>query len=834
MTNPHRLPRAVIPSHYGLRLEPDLTGASFTGSVQIEVDIVEPTDVVTLNAIELEIGEATITAAGVDHSPTIGLDDQLQRLSLQVDKPLAAGKATISISFTGILNDQLRGFYRSTFTDDDGTEHTIATTQFQSTDARRCFPCFDEPDFKATFGVTLVVEPHLLAIANTAQVEASEVPGGKIERTYAPTIKMSTYLVAFVVGPLEQTAPVDVDGVPVTIVHRPGQASLTSFGLEAAASALRYFTDYYGIAYPGDKIDMIAIPDFAFGAMENLGCITFREVLLVVDPDEATQPELQRVADVIAHELAHMWFGDLVTMAWWEGIWLNEAFATFMEMKATDHFKPEWQRWTNFGLSRTAAFDTDSLHSTRPIEFGVESPADAEAMFDILTYEKGAAVVRMLEQFLGEEVFRDGIRAYLTTHAYANTETADLWDALETTSGQQVRQIMETWIYQGGYPVVRLDEQGVLHQRRFTYQPASESTSTEVWSVPIRARDGAGVEQRILATGPQTDTPLAGTTATLNADGSGFYRSHLSDAHLGSIAADGPGDLRAVERFGLVDDTWALTTAGEIDPSVFMSLLDGFTAETDISVWQRILGSLSTLKHLAPEAQRPTVEALVARLVRPQLDQLGTEAAPTDTQTRRELRATLYEAMGTTGADPAALAHARSIHASSEADPSLLAAAVNVIAANGTAEDFDHFYNRFANAESPQEMQRYLYALADFGDPALGTRLAEATLTDDIRSQNGPYALARLLRNTTAGPAGWSFITANWDGLVAKFPSNSIARMLGGITALSTPELRADVESFLDRTPIAQGEKVIAQHRERLGVNAQFRARLADPSIWSV
>ena len=320
--------------------------------------------------------------------------------------------------FTGVLNDKLVGFYRSTSTDPDGIDRTIATTQFEATHARQAFPCWDEPQYKATFGVTLVVDADLLAVSNAAVVSDQPTDDGRRTITFADTMVMSTYLVAFVVGPLEATAPVDVDGVPVRVIHGPGQTHLTHYPADVAAAALRYFTDYYAIPYPGDKLDLVAVPDFAFGAMENLGCITFREALLLVDPESATKAELQNVTDVINHELAHMWFGDLVTMKWWNGIWLNEAFATFMEVSATDAYRPEWERWDSFARERSGAFGVDSLASTRPVEFPVVSPDDAEAMFDVLTYEKGAAVVRMLEQYLGEEPFRDGIRRYLDAYRY--------------------------------------------------------------------------------------------------------------------------------------------------------------------------------------------------------------------------------------------------------------------------------------------------------------------------------------------------------------------------------------------------------------------------------
>ena len=369
-----RLPTHVVPHHYQLELAPDLATASFVGSVSIDVEFTEPTREFCCNAAELEILSARLIVGGAPTHLDFTLDERSERVRFHTNDPIPVGPARVELAFTGILNDQLRGFYRSTYTDESGTEQTIATTQFQSTDARRAFPCWDEPAFKATFATTLVVSSDLLAIANTSEVDREELDNGRHRVKFATTMSMSTYLVAFVVGPLEVTEPMDVDGVPVRIVHRPGRGHQTGFALDVAAHALRWMTDYYNLPYPSDKVDLVAIPDFAAGAMENLGCITFREVLVLIDPATASQPESQRVADVVNHELAHMWFGDLVTMRWWEGIWLNEAFATFMETSCSDAYRPDWDVWTTFGRSRSAAHDIDALASTRAIEYPRHQP----------------------------------------------------------------------------------------------------------------------------------------------------------------------------------------------------------------------------------------------------------------------------------------------------------------------------------------------------------------------------------------------------------------------------------------------------------------------------
>ena len=891
----------VVPRHYEIEIAPDLDAAVFTGTVAIDVDIVEAVDEIVCNAAELDVSGAWLEVGGSSVELSARLDADRERLTLtrrdhagDTDETnrrdhagdtdsgedtdhagdtdgtdrcdhaggFGAGPARLLIRFDGVLNDRLRGFYRSIYTDDSGRTRTIATTQFQSTDARRAFPCFDEPALKATFAVSLVVREGLLAVSNAAETGRERLGDGRVRVSFATTMVMSTYLVAFVVGPLEATEPVDCGGVPVRVIHRPGRGAQTGFALEVAAHALGWFADYYGLSYPSDKLDLGAVPDFAFGAMENLGCVTFREVLLLVDPAAASQPELQRVADVINHELAHMWFGDLVTMAWWEGIWLNEAFATFMETACTDALRPDWQVWSAFCRSRAAALGTDALGATRPVEYPVATPAEAEDMFDVITYEKGAALVRMLEQYLGAEAFRAGVRLYLRRHAYSNTVTADLWDALADASGQPVRRIMESWILQGGYPAVSavVTDHGLeVSQRHFTLDP--DRADDRCWAVPLRLRiQGPADERRELrvlldqprhtltlaAAEPVTaaatadnrasslhqadlDTQPAATepvTVTVNSGASGFYRADLGAEALAAVAASGPGDRTAQERHGLVDDAWAFTLAGRLDAAAFLDfVLRGFVAERDLVVWQAIGGSLAHLRRLLDGEAGRRFEEAVAEAAEPAAAELGIdppEHGAEDDRTR-ELRATLLRLRGAVAAHPGTVeaCRARLDHD----DPTLAAAALTVVAAHGDADDFARVKRRRETATDPQTELRHLAALADFGDPGLVLSALGGVLDGTVRSQDGPYLIRRALANRYCGAAAWGFLTGNWEELVAVFPANSLARMLEGITALDRPEQARAVHGFVEAHPVPQGAKQVAQHLERMDVNAALRIR---------
>jgi puromycin-sensitive aminopeptidase len=824
--DPHRLPRHARPEHYDLVLEPDLDAGTFAGDATIRVRLLEDSPTIVCNALELVVDEAWIDHDNERIALRVEHDAAAERVSFHAPHPLAAGVGTLHLTFRGELNDKLRGFYRSRFTAADGTEHVLATTQFEATDARRAFPCWDEPEYKAPFGITLVVPAGLQAVSNSRPIEDMPVGDGRRRIRFADTMPMSTYLVAFVVGPLEFTEAVDVDGVPLRVVHTPGRGALAGFALEVGAFALRYFTDYYGIPYPGDKIDLVAIPDFAFGAMENLGCITFRETLLLVDPDAVTQPELQRVTDVINHELAHMWFGDLVTMRWWNGIWLNEAFATFMEMKCTDAFRPQWQRWTDFGLSRSAAMDVDSLATTRPIEYEVRSPADAEGMFDLLTYEKGAAVVRMLEQYLGEDRFRDGIRRYLSTHAHANTETHDLWDALEAATGEPVRRMMDSWIFQGGHPAVtvRGGAQPSVSQRRFRYLPDPDGGDAE-WIVPLRLRTNDG-DVRVLLEKPSQPLDLpVNKILTANLDGTGVYRVRLDDDQLAHLAANGPEGLSPIERYGLVDDTWAMVLAGDVRAAQFVAVVEAFRDDDDLSVWQRIIGSCDSLRRATDASSLDGFRRWLVEMLAPARERLGDEPRPGEGERARQLRGALFAAVGVLGDDAAAIDRARALIDTPGGDPALVAAAIDIVAAHGDAETHARYVERMRHAASPQEAERYRGALADFPGADEMQRTLELTLNGTIRTQDVSIVTRRALRNRQQGALAWRFVSQHWDDITAAIPSNLISRLLEGISALAEPDLVADVEAFLDAHPVPQGRVVIEQHRERLRVHLAFRER---------
>ena len=835
--NPYRLPRAVLPRRYELRLEPDLEAFTFAGDETIALDVIDSVDQIVLNTLEIEIDHAVLTDLDGPIIGSVSYDEAMQRAMIAFDRRMATGPAELNVRFRGVLNDQLAGFYRSTFTDIDGQQQVIATTQFEATDARRAFPCFDEPDMKATFAITLVVPDHLLAVSNSSEVSRLPLDDGKVAVTFAETMKMSTYLVAFVVGPFEATDVLDVDGVPLRVIAPKGKEHLTQFALDCGEFCLRYLSAYYDIAYPGDKVDMIAIPDFAFGAMENLGCITFRDTALLVDPDTATQAELVRILDVVAHELAHMWFGDLVTMKWWDGIWLNEAFASFMEMKATDAMRPEWKRWLSFGaVERPWAYDTDGLQTSRPVEFEVKSPEEANEMFDALTYGKGSSVLRQIEQYLGEEVFRQGVGDYLRTHAYDNTVTADLWAGLDRASGIDVGAIMDTWILQEGFPQVDVSttENGIrLQQRRFLFIP--DETDQTLWKIPVQIRgssDGRPFDKKILFESASTIVDIDGPIDWLivNAGGHGFYRVSYSEP-LAKALRTHIDQLDDSERYVLISDTWAMVESGQVGAAAFLELTTAYRDETEYAIWQAVVGGLASLKHHAVTDQDlPAFQSLVAEVVGPTVDRLGWEPRNDESDLTRSLRGLVIGALGRTASDPATIDKARDVGRSwlrdpTSTDPDVGQTSVFTLAAHGEGDDYEDLFSAYRSAKTPQVELRLLQAVTFFDTAEFTDRTLDAIKDGSIRNQDGSWVTARLLGGRKSGTHAWQRLREEWSTLIGLMPPLTLRRLVEGLPALSRPDVANDVQAFLAETKVPHAEKATSQNLEKLRSNVMLRER---------
>jgi puromycin-sensitive aminopeptidase len=829
--NRFRLSDRAVPVAYRIALEPDLERDTFDGRVEIDLELHEPGDAVVLHVIDLmldapqiQVPDGTVLTGVAELEPTSEI------ATLRFPQSLPAGRHVLRLAFHGTINEQLRGLYRSTYVDADGATRRMAATQLCVADARRTFPCFDEPAFKATFQLTVAAPAGHLVVSNTEVAAERMLGDGRHEVAFAPTMRMSSYLVALVVGPLERRV-VDVDGVALSVVSTPGRDHLASFALEAGAFALRFFADYFSIPYPGTKLDLVAMPDFALGGMENFGCITFRESALLVDEATSTTEALQRVAMVVAHEIAHMWFGDLVTMQWWEGLWLNEAFATFCQYLCADGFRPTWQLWERFHELSGPGMEIDSLRATRAIEFPVHSPEDAMAMIDPITYMKGSAVLRMLEQFLGATTFREGIRRYLADHAYGNTVTADLWAALEAASGAPVGTIMDTWILQGGHPAVEL-RGSTCTQSPFRY--ATSGARPEVastWQVPIRARSLSTGEVRpfVLGTAP-LEAGLA-APVVLNS-GFGFYRSAYDASGFAALAGR-LDDLTALERTVFVSDTWALARASRASVGDLLAVARNVGDALEPSVWRTVEQALSMLGRIVADVDRPRFAQLVGELAGPLLERLGWTAVPDEPVTATVLRPLAIRLLGALGADRAVRAEATARFDAGALDGDVADGVVAVIAAMARPGDRDELLRRMDAATDPQTEERCRLGVADFADLDAGVETFR-TCFDRFRLQDTGHVILRLVQNRVAGKAVWMAMTEQWDMTIARVPPLMQQFLVAGIATLVDDRAFAERVAAFHRThPLPSGQQRAEQAIEWM-LNGVAFAEHARPELRAI
>ncbi len=857
----YRLPRTAVPQRYALHVAPDLGSASYSGRVAIELEITEAISEIICNAAELAVFDASLRPLHGETASALSvlLDDNGERVVFGCPARTEPGPYVLECAFTGVLNDKLRGFYRSRFKDPDGQERWIATTHFESTDARRAFPCFDEPDLKAVFSITLDIDEELFAVSNGVAISTTPIAEGRKRVVFEDTIPMSSYLVCFVVGPLEASAPRYSGDTAIRVVTPVGKGHLTPFALEVATHALGWYTEYFALPYPGSKLDLVDIPDFAQGAMENLGCVTFRETDLLCDTSTASVSELTRIAEVIEHEIAHMWFGDLVTMKWWNGIWLNEAFATFMSICCMEDFRPEWRRWISFGREKEYALAIDALHSTRPIEFEVRAPDEAEAMFDALTYLKGGSVLRMLEQYLGEEIFREGVRKYLAAHQLSNTETADLWDAIGSAAdGVPVRAVMDSWILQGGTPLVTVESDGSdleISEEPFSWLPLEDhlgstgepSAIGRDWLVPVlvaerdpgvtAAPGGERGRVRSFLLGPAPEgthplrLPVGKGLTVVNAGGSGTYRVRYQGKLLETMCSNLPS-LSTLERFNLVSDSWT-TTLARISPlDDFLALAHSLRGEEDPNLWGILVDAMRMLDLAVADKDRPALERLARQLFGPELTRLGFEPLAGESQEVARARSAFIGILGTIGADDSVRARSADAFESALAGRAPLPgdtaeAILQVTAYCGGEKEFDAMRDRVLNPIDPIDQARHLSAITNTQMPELASKLREMCL-DEIRIQDAPYVLRQLLATRANGEATWEFIVQRWAELTSRFPAHAIPGMLGGISRLAyldadaRPVLAEAVAEFLAAHPLGGHQRTVQQHLERLEVNVRF------------
>src|SRR4051812_1809467 len=829
MAAAQRLPQTASPENYKLTFTPDLDSAKFEGDETIAVRVLKPTSEITLNTVDIDFHDVTISSGGATQKAKVTPDKEKEMVVLSVEKPLAAGPATIHITYTGILNSEMRGLYLGK--DDQGRKY--AASQFEATDARRAFPSFDEPEYKATFDITAVADKGQVAISNYKVASDTPGPGDKHTVKFATTAKMSSYLAALVVGNFEYVEG-SVDGIPIRVYSTPGKKEMGRFALDAAEHIVSYYDKYFGIKYPYGKLDLVALPDFSAGAMENIGCITFREVLLMIDEKQGSVDLKKTIASVTSHEIAHMWFGDLVTMKWWDDVWLNEGFATWMSSKPIQKWKPEW----NFGLDDVSGtggtLNVDALDNTRPIHQAAETPAQIQELFDGIAYGKAASVLRMLESYLGEETFRAGINAYLKQHQYANATAEDFWGAQAKTSNKPVDQIMPTWVKQAGEPIINVKAQSsgnstnvTLTQRRYYFDRSKfESSNDQLWRIPVCLKGSAtsGAAKCELLTKKEETFTLPGCSnwVLANAGATGYYRVGYDPDAVRGLAHDAETKLTPAERISLQNDIWASVRIGREPVGDYLAFAQGLQDDRTRAVLEDVLGRIDYIgQYLPNDSDRDSFRAWLRQYLTPIIKEVGWEPKPNETDEQRTLRSRVLTALGQDARDPDALAQARNIAEKALADPGsvdhqLAGSALGLAAIKGDASYYDKVMAALKNPKSPEEYYAYFYTLPQFTDPKLLQRTLDFAISADVRSQDALQLVTGVLGNPEGEKLAWTFIREHWSDIEKAGGPFASAQVVGATSGFCDARMRDQVTEFFNAHRIAAAERTYRQSIERI------------------
>lgn len=836
--NKVRLPHYIKPERYQLTIKPDLNGFTFTGEETIFLSLEKSVKEITLHAKELKVSKVTFnTGKSVIKSSKIIYNKKAEAVTFIFDQALKTGKGELSLSFSGILQNNMRGFYRSRYMH-EGKEKHMATTQFEATDARRAFPCFDEPAQKAIFDVTLMVPKEMTAISNTLETSVIEHEGGIKAVKFAPSPKMSTYLLAFIVGDFEFIEGKTKDGVLVRVFVTPGKKHQAKFSLDTAIKILEFYNRYFDIHYPLPVLDLIAIPDFAHGAMENWGAITYRESALLVDPEHSSASNKQWVALVIAHELAHQWFGNLVTMEWWTHLWLNEGFASYIEYLAVDHIFPSWDIWTQFSYADLGvALKLDALKHTHPIEIEVGHPDEIGEIFDEISYSKGASIIRMLAGYLGEKDFRDGLRYYLKKHSYKNASTIHLWEAFEKISKKPVREIMHTWTSQSGYPMIKVVQKphGLeFSQSRFFSSPISKKSNKadSLWQVPIDIYHLKSKQhERILVTEKHytTNKYHDAEPVKLNVGETGFYRVDYPAQMLKALhPAIKSKKLNALDRIGLVRDAFAISEAGDLPVTQALDLVKAYENENDYTVWVEILSGLATLKGLFyGQDFYSEFEKFGRRVLEKIGKEVGWHASKNEGHTRGLLRS-LVLSQQIAFNDQVVIKKGVEIYKKHKSVPADIRAAVYyAVATNGNEALHKKFIKDYINETLSEEKNRIGRALGQFRDPKLLKKTLEFSLSQHVRSQDTPMIFGSVWGNPVGKKIAWDMTVKNWKTLIKTYPSSGhmLNRFIKPAAAFTQEKDAVMLESFFKKNKTPSAKRAIEQTLEKIYSNIEWIKR---------
>ena len=847
---PGKLPKEVVPTEYSIRIVPDIDKLMFTGTETVKLSVHSSVHQLVLNALELAITRASVDGKALPQS-AIKIDEKAELLTLELPSELSAGDHTLALTFSGKINQQGQGLFYIRYQEQGtGAKKIALGTQFEATDARRLFPCWDEPSFRARFQLTAVVPENWLAVSNMPIESEEKIAEGK-EIRFAATPSMSSYLNVFVAGELDliesRSGPTQI-----RVITTKGKAELGRYALEATAQILKYYNDYFGAPYPLPKLDQIALPGGFGGAMENWGGITYYESALLFDPKNSSAETKQDIYEVLAHEVAHQWFGDLVTMAWWDNLWLNEGFASWMGTKCTAHFNPQWEVWLRrnlprdptrrVGIAKEQAMEGDARSTTHPIQQPVATEAEANSAFDDITYKKGQSFLRMLESFLGEDVFREGIRRYIAAHKYSNSTTADLWNALSESSGQPIAEIAAGWTEQPGFPMVKVKrgEGGKvsLTQERFTIN--FKNAPPLEWKIPLTYSIIGEAPASLLMTGKseRLQNIPADRALKLNVKGAGNYRVEYDEPSWNSLLRTLP-QMGVEDRVNLLSDAWALVQANRASVSRYFGLVDKLPSSTELAEREQIINVLDFINRLLiGHPEREKFQAYARSILRPTFDALGWEAKAGEPATAGNLRASLINALGDLN-DQEIVVGCRErfkkyLSNPQSLQPDLRPPILAVVGRYADEATWNQLHELGLKTTSTEEKQNYYDALAGAIDSTLVKKTLPIALTDELPTSRAVFLVSKVARESDHPEIAWDFAKANMKALLAKTDALGANRYAPSLFTFFSDDSRSDeLKAYAKLNLPAESATDVAKAVDEIQFRSEFKKRLANQlSAW--
>ena len=820
----------TTPINYELTFEPDLKKFTFNGTESISVDCKKPTNTITMNCAELKIKSCQVKSAGKIIKSTPKTNEKNEELQIRLREKIK-GKVTINLEFQGILNDRLLGFYRSQYKQGGKTKY-LATTQFEAADARRAFPCWDKPEAKASFEISIIADNKFTAISNMP-IKSKKKVGSKTIYKFGKTPVVSTYLIYLGVGDFEYLTG-KIGKTQIRVVTTKGNKSKGKFSLELGKKLLASYEKYFGIKFPLPKLDLIAIPDFAAGAMENWGAITFRETILLYDPKTSSTRTKQYIAEVISHEIAHMWFGNLVTMKWWNDLWLNESFATFMATKFVDKFYPEWDLWNQFVEdAMNNAMGLDSLKTTHPIDVKVNSPAEIREIFDAISYDKGGCVLRMLEHYVGEPNFRKGLKRYLSDFKYKNAEGQDLWNAIGKASKMPVTSMINTWLKQPGFPLVEINQDGnilKLKQKRYLLEP-DKKFSKGLWSIPL----SLGLENEIskkLFSKKSMSVKLPKNTIgfVANYGRKGFYRVKYDEGILLDLKMlVDEKRIPAIDRWAIQNDLFSLCVLGDEQVRNYLDFSDAYFDEDSYLVSVNVAHNLASLYFRTfNEKFTEEIRDYAINYFRKILFNIGLDSRKSDKHTDALLRVFVISTLGKMNdeevTEEALRRYKKFLKSPNLLSPDLVEPICSIAAWNGNAKTYAELKKLYINAKTMEEKLRFLGAMSGFQDKKLLLKSLDFSQTSQVRSQNMRVPIMKVAANPYGDKVLWPWLKKNWKKLNKKVGHGNplFNRIVASISSVADDSMEKEIKQFFKKNPTPGTERTQTQTLERIRIKSKF------------